>query len=204
MASPERLVYAVSLLDKVSDMGFSHTSLIIDHSKNEWDNGEICLRAYSGDYHVILQDDAIIGENFYTNIINAISLKQNSLISLYTGTSRPFPTRIVRAVNEADSIGASFLQAKSLFWGVGFIIPTRDILPMLDYVKDSKLPFDQRIGLYFKQLNKPVYYTYPSIVDHNDELDSLIGYSIKSVRKAHKYSDELINFNDITIICDNI
>lgn len=204
MASPERKTWALDLLAKVQGMGFTHTSLVLDGIKNEWDNGEVSLRAHSGDYLVLLQDDAIISDTFYENVVRAIEKKPNSLISLYTGTSRPFPGRITRAVAEAEEKGASFLQAKSLFWGVGFVIPVKDIPVMLKFVENSTLPFDQRIGLYYKLNRKPVYYTYPSIVDHDYTLDSIVGYDIDAIRRAHKYSDELIEFTDKVIICDNI
>lgn len=204
MASPERWANAFDLLAKVQNKGFTHTSLILDNNKNEWDNGEVSLKACSGDYLVLLQDDAIIGDNLYENIVRAIEKKPKSIISLYTGTSRPFSGRIIRAINEAEEQKASFLQAKSLFWGVGFVIPTKDIPLMLQFVEGSTLPFDQRIGLYYKLNRKPVYYTYPSIVDHDYTLDSIVGYNVEAIRKAHKYSDELLEFNNNTVICDNI
>lgn len=79
------------------------------------------------------------------------------------------------ALERANDNDASYLWAKTLYWGVGYAIPAEDINPMLEYVSDIDLPYDQRIGQYYYKNKRGVLYTVPSLVDHDYRLPSLVG-----------------------------
>src|SRR5690606_35221874 len=111
--------------------------------------------------------------DFYENVANAIGIvPTKSLVSLYTGTGRPLPKRIKKAVDKAYH--ASWLKHYLLFWGVGIAIPTDHIEPMLDFVSDREEQYDARIGIFYQRNMLPVYYTMPSLVDHDDVIESLL------------------------------
>lgn len=199
MSHPSRKESATALYKKVTNKGFYETSLTFDDGGGEWATGVRALKSHTdSDYVILLQDDAIISNEFYDNALQAIlSAPEQSLLSFYTGTVRPYESAVKRAVKKAGDIGASYLSFPTLNWGVGFAIPTNDIEPMLEFVKNMRQPFDERIGRYYLLNKKTVYYTYPSLVDHNYKLGSLIGND-KSVepRKAHVYQpNKVYNWN---------
>lgn len=176
MAHPDRTVQAIALYNKIVQYDLVEPHIIWDQQNNEWHTGRRAL-AYGigkGDYHVVLQDDAIINEHFYYNLVKAINAApQYTLISLYTGTVRPFNQRVGAAVEKAK--GASWLSGYLLFWGVGIVIPTSHIEPMLEYADNSDEPYDTRIGMFYYSNMIPVLYTNPSLVDHDDDIGTLVG-----------------------------
>lgn len=208
MAVPAREPQAEYLKAILSYMPFSDVSVVYDEAykgnhDSEWNNGVASLRAGlgKGDYHVVIQDDALLTPHFYENIEGAIKNCPGgkALISLYTGKARPFPRRITDAVKRADEAQATWLRHYLLIWGVGIIIPTDHIEPMLDYVADWTEPYDTRIGIFYSRNRMPVYYTMPCLVDHDDELATAIpGHGTKpGARVAHRLATGLIDWNDI-------
>lgn len=138
----------------------------------EWKNH---LRAWtylsysSATHGIVLQDDAVPIENFREHATRAASERPDDMISFYTGTHRPRPAQVLTAVSEADRLGASWLTADSLLWGVGVMVPVARIPDMLESIKHSKKPYDQRLGLWIERNSAKVYYTWPSLVDHKDQ-----------------------------------
>lgn len=199
MAHPKRAENAKKLYEKLNGMPFSSLTLVYDDSSNEWDTGKRSLLAHgASDWHIVLQDDAIIGDTFYDNVLAAVThVPKRSLISLYTGRVRPFAKMVTDAVGRANTNNASWLVADRLMWGVGIAIPTEHIEPLLEFSKRSPVVYDRRIGLYYYRARLPVYYTNPSLVDHDHTLGSLIGNDYAAEpRVAHKFADaDGVTFN---------
>lgn len=199
MAHGDRANHANDLLNKLLDMPFYTGFLSFDKNNSEWDNGKVCLENFSTlcDYHVVIQDDAIIGPNFYTNLEASLkALPQKSILSLYYGQGRPYPQKVKQAFDKAIETDSSFISHRTLLWAVCIAIPTEDIEPMLQHAKRyPKLQYDNRIGQFYKDRKRPVYYTTKSIADHNDDLPSLTGHDTPRKRVAHCYTDEVLEFN---------
>ena len=204
MAVPARKLQAEYLAAILRYYPFCDVSVTYDTNaagthESEWANGKASLLAGvgKGDYHVVIQDDAILTPYLYENIEGAIKNCPGgkALISLYTGKARPFPVRVTEAVKKAYH--ATWLQHYLLFWGVGIIIPTDHIKPMLDFVADWSEPYDTRIGIFYQRNRLPVYYTMPSLVDHDDDLGTAIpGHGTKpGARVAHKLATGLVQWN---------
>lgn len=161
-----------------------------DGFKGEWRNHEYAWKAAarSGMTHAcILQDDAIPIEDFREHALRAAEEKPDSLISLYTGTHRPRKEQVEHAIKIAQGTDASWLTANTLMWGVGVIAPVYRIEDILSKAQESKLPYDQRIGYVFEEFNEPVYYTFPSLIDHADEPTVIPGRPNKQgIRVAHQ------------------
>jgi len=191
MAHDKRTEAAEALNDRLVQYPFVSNTITWDEINSEWHTGKRALLdgVGKGDYHVVLQDDAILTPNFYQNLENAINaLDQKTLISLYTGTARPIPQRVTAAVNKAAD--GDMLRFHQLMWGVGIAIPTDHILPMLEFVENVDLQYDNKIGEFYCQNGLPVYYLIPSIVDHDDDTDSLLPGHGRDIdhekRVAHK------------------
>lgn len=208
MAVPARKLQAEYLAAILRYYPFSDVSVTYDQvaagtHESEWLNGKNSLLAGvgKGDYHVVIQDDAILTPNFYENIEGAINNCPGgkALISLYTGKARPFPKRVTYAVNKTTH--ATWLRYMLLMWGVGIIIPTDHIKHLLEFVEDRTEPYDTRIGIFYQRNRLPVFYTMPSLVDHDDDLGTAIpGHGTKpGARVAHKLATGIIQWNDTVI-----
>ncbi len=197
MAHPKRIKQAEKLLYELQEYPFSEISITLDTANDEWHTGERSLRAGigSGSWHVVIQDDAILTPEFYTNLVGAINnVPSKSLISLYTGTARPLGKRVKKAVDKAYY--ATWLKHYILFWGVGILIPTDHIEPLLEFVEGREEDYDLRIGYFYQRNMLPVYYTMPSLVNHDDDLGSLIGHgNSPEPRVAHKIATGIVDWN---------
>lgn len=204
MAVPARKPQAEALALQLKKYPFVAVSITYDPvadgtHESEWNNGKASLMRGVGvsDYHVVIQDDAILTPNFYENIEGAVThAPSKSVISLYTGRARPFPQRVIEAMNKVND--ETFLQYILLMWGVGIVMPTSHIEPMLEFVADRTEPYDTRIGIFYQRNRLPVYYTVPSLVDHDDSLGTAIpGHGTKpGARVAHRLATGLVDWND--------
>jgi len=207
MAHPKRKAQAEALALQLKQYPFTDISISYDSPdagshQSEWDNGSRALKAGigKGDWHAVIQDDAILSPDFYNNIVGAITnAPSKSLISLYTGRTRPFGKRVKTAVDKAYH--ATWLQYWLLLWGVGIVLPSTHIEPLLEFVSDRDEPYDTRIGIFYQRNRLPVYYTMPSLVDHDDDLGTLIpGHGTEpGARVAHRLADGPVAWNSSVI-----
>jgi hypothetical protein len=201
MAHPKRKAQAEALALELKQYPFMDISITWDEVNEEWDTGKHAMWRGSGrgDWHVVIQDDAILTPNFYENVLGAINaMPEKSLISLYTGTARPLPDRVKAAVDKAPD--GSWLRFHQLLWGVGIVIPTDHIEPMLDFVENIDLEYDLKVGEFYSRNALTVYYTVPSLVDHNDDMDTLIDGHGRDVspepRKAHRLATGIVQWTN--------
>lgn len=200
MAHPRRKEAAEALLLQLQQYPFTDVAIVWDQKNEEWDTGYRALQrgAGRGDWHVVLQDDALLTPEFYANLEGAIrAVPERVLISLYTGTVRPMTEEVKTAVSKAYY--ATWLKHYMLFWGVGIAIPSDHIEPMLEYVSGAEFEttlYDIRIGMFYQRNQLPVYYTMPSLVDHDDDLGSLLEHGVDSERRvAHRLAEGLVEWN---------
>lgn len=203
MAHPKRKKHAERLAKELRGYPFVSVDVIYDtpdaaSHEQEWDNGTRSLLAGVGkaDWHVVVQDDAILAPHFYDNLQGAIAhVPEKSLISLYTGTARPMGKRVKAAVDKAKD--ETWLSYWLLMWGVGILLPSSHIEPLIEFVADRTEPYDTRIGIFYQRNRLPVYYTMPSLVNHDDELGTLLpGHGTEpGARVAHRMAKGLVAWN---------
>jgi hypothetical protein len=202
MAHPKRKVQAEALSKQLKKYPFMDVTISYDgvdaHThQDEWNNGKRALMAGHdrGDWHVVIQDDAILTPNFYENLEGAIaSAPTKTLISLYTGMPRPLGSRVKRAVNKVND--ETWLSFWLLMWGVGLLLPSGHIKHLVEFVDDRTEPYDTRIGIFYQRNMLPVYYTMPSLVDHNDDMDSLLDHGkAGGARVAHRVATGPVRWN---------
>lgn len=199
MAHNKRKWQARDLYIDLVKYPFSYVGITWDQKNEEWDTGKRALQQgiyHKSDWHIVIQDDALITLDFYNNIVGAITaLKEKSLISLYTGTSRPLGKRVKAAVEKAQD--GEWLSFSQLLWGVAILIPTDHIAPMLDFVENIELQYDNKIGEFYRQNALPVYYCIPSLVEHDDEMGSILGHGQSpEPRVAHRLATGLVEWSD--------
>lgn len=190
MAHPKRKARAEELLRELEQYPFVDPSITWDEQNDEWHTGERALKQGIGkaEWHVVIQDDAILSPGFYDNLQGALAAApKRTLISLYTGTARPLGQRVKIAVDKARIANASWLSHYLLFWGVGICIPSAHIEHALEFVEGRTEDYDVRLGIFYQRNMLPVYYTQPSLVDHDDAVGSLLGHGEGSQpRVAHE------------------
>lgn len=207
MAVPSRKAQAEALEAQLKKYPFVAVCIVYDKvaagtHQSEWNNGKNSLLAGVGiaDWHVVIQDDAILSPDFYDNLQGAIAtVPTKSLISLYTGTSRPLGPRVKAAVNKV--VDETWLSYWLLMWGVGILLPSSHIEPLIDFVDDRTEPYDTRIGIFYQRNRLPVYYTMPSLVDHDDDLGTVIpGHGTEpGARVAHRLATGPVRWNRLVI-----
>lgn len=195
MAHPKRSSYAESLYNELTRQKFYSVSLIYDDGPGEWETGKRSLLSHTdSDWHVVIQDDAIISRSFYQNVKNAIlHAPQPTLLSFYTGTVRPKVDETKIAIKKAIDNRASWIRSKDLYWGVCIALPTEQIDRVLESAKNKTCLYDRRVGWHYAKHSLPVYYSVPSLVDHDYAIGSLLGHDPKSPRRAHWYQPGLVN-----------
>jgi len=125
--------------------------------------------ALGGDYVVVLEDDVVLIDDFETHVVDALSnVPQRAAVSFYTGTTRPHPDRVRRAVVRATQRGRAWLEARRAYWGPALALPREHVEPMLRFVRPITLPYDQRLSRYLVEARLLCFYTNPSLVDHAD------------------------------------
>lgn len=200
MAHPKRKAAAKALERQLKKMPFTEVSITWDEKNEEWDTGVRALKRgiERGDWHLVIQDDAILTPDFYENLVGAISVvPERVLISLYTGTARPLKERVQNAVDRAGD--CSWLRHYMLMWGVAIVLPSWHIEHLLEFVDTpewAESQYDNRLGMFYQRNRLCVYYTQPSLVDHDDDIDSLLGHGQSpEPRRAHTLATGRLNWN---------
>lgn len=167
MGHHERTAMAVQLArDTKAD-----TIVLDDGTLGENECGDTVWRHLSEldtDWSVVIQDDAVLGADWRGSLERALAVAHDGAVGLYVGRTRPRKERVEFAVARAEAVGAAWLEADTMLWGVGIALPTSHIAGFLEWAATSRLPYDDRIGRFYSRHDRVVRYTWPSIVDHAD------------------------------------
>jgi hypothetical protein len=205
MAHPKRKREAEALYKQLIQYPFSDVYIIWDELNNEWHTGERALKGgivLGSDWHLVIQDDAVLTPHIYDNIEGLISaLPVKSVVSLYTGKVRPLQDRVIPAVQKAPN--GSFLSHYMMMWGVAILLPSDQIEAMLEFAADPMFredKYDIRVGRFYYGNHLPIYYSMPSLVDHDDSIGSLIGNGgTTAPRVAHRLATGRVSWTDRVI-----
>jgi hypothetical protein len=187
MAHPRRSEFVDELLAKLD----RPAPVVWDAGNNDrWDTGRRAWLAVdrSASHGLVLQDDAIIPRDLVAGVVEALAhVPDKTPMCLYTGRVRPHKHAITEAVTAASE-ATSWLTMQSLNWGVGIVIPTDMIEPMIAWGDGRpEIPnYDRRLSRWFGHQGIHTWYTWPSLVDHRDS-PSLVPGRGSSGRRAHQF-----------------
>jgi GR25 family glycosyltransferase involved in LPS biosynthesis len=125
---------------------------------------------------LILEDDVILVPAFRFQLNQILARAPRSIISLYLGRGRPphYQPAILKAITTLPSEDTCFMTGKDLLSAQGYLVPT-DFLPtLLENTDDGPVPIDEQISRVAREHKLKVHYTWPSLVDHRDDLEPLI------------------------------
>lgn len=161
MAHPARRRYAHALSQQLD------APIAWDEKGDRWDTGRRAWELASGDWHVVIQDDAVLPLDFVGGVERALARVPEVPLVLYAGGTREW-WRVWDTIPE----DTSYLIMRRIVWGVGIALPAKRIRPALEYGdrsrRDVRGHYDLRLSLYFEARRIPVWYSWPSLVDHRN------------------------------------
>lgn len=133
----------------------------------------------SADFHLVVQDDSLICQNFYNRIDSILSntdSSQNRVYCLYfrlKGTNKKVFNDFNQ--NARNGLAKGFFTDSYLRFGIALIVPTHLINEMIEFA--DKLDAlgehdDSRYSTFFARRNIKVIYPLPSLVDQDPRLSS--------------------------------
>jgi hypothetical protein len=196
MAHPLRAAYVDELQVELGGVPVSWDSV---PTMTEYDRDrvwQVCRGAWmahdpQADWHVVVQDDAVLAPRFTEGMSAALEhVPLGVIVSAYLGTMRPNQQRVRQVIGDAERAGAAWVTMSQLYHGVAIAIPTDRILPMIEWADEQHgQADDRRISNYFnRQLGWGCWYTWPCLADHR-EGPSMVGHEA-SGRHAHRLADD--------------
>lgn len=165
MAHPERADFIPYLQERLG----GDVPVVWDEKNNIWDT---CRRAWlaqdlTADYALVIQDDAIICDDFRERALDAIdriaALKYpDPVISFYAGWM------LENRVRVAQRTGKDYVVSPMIMNEVALCLKTRHIDEMVKFCDDRNADTDQLITRLAQQRQMKTVYTVPSLVDHRD------------------------------------
>jgi GR25 family glycosyltransferase involved in LPS biosynthesis len=138
---------------------------------------ELARNARVSQWIVVMEDDAIPCEDFNAQVEAALDVCPVDVASFYLGRSRPiaWQTFIEPAVARADSEHACWITSDATIHAVCIAIRGPELVEMmLNRTSKHIRPIDQRISFWCRQFGHETAYSWPSLVDHDDDLPSTI------------------------------
>ncbi len=166
MAHPSREKYFRYLKDKLGNVPFS-----IDTGFGIWENRKRATLMYdkNAKFHIVLQDDAIIGKNFIKNAENILK-DSDMAYSFYFGNRKSF-----KKIGE-NGLADGKIVSEWLNWGLAICVPTKIIPEMIDYCDKMKIKNDDtRIAKFLRKKLIKICYPIPSLIEHRQDEESLVG-----------------------------
>jgi hypothetical protein len=194
MAHPMREPYVEELLarlDRPVDVIWDTGEPSADKPKL-WRVARAAWRVASGDWHLLLQDDALPCRDLLAGLERALDEvpADVGIVSPYLGALRPHTSVFVGLVAQAEAEAASWIREAALWWGVSICVRSASIPAMLAYCdQQTYLADDTRLARYYRIVaRQDTLYTWPSLVDHRDG-PSLVSHPSGEGRQAHRWHD---------------
>jgi hypothetical protein len=190
MAHPSREKFIPYLKEKLGEVP---VSMDIESKGLIWN----CLNAWkmfdpTADLHVVIQDDAIVCNNFKEKAEKIIEQYVNEYPTVMTCFNFYYGTRVAFRQEATEGLKAGYIIKDRPCWGVAICLPTKLIPEFIKYYEHlHDRQDDTRISRFLKSRNIPVYFPMPSLIDHRAELESLVGNAFSPGRKAYKFIENI-------------
>jgi len=184
MAHPSREKYFGYLKEKLSNPKFS---IDVDSKGLLWN----CVNSWKmhdldSDYHVVIQDDAIVCDDFKNRaekIIEEVIKKHGKIaFNFYYGTRGAMKEEAFAGLKKG------YIIKKSPHWGLAICLPTSTIKDMVSFFEKQNVKQDDfRIAKYLNEIGMLVYFPMPSLIDHRPEVLSMVENAPNAGRRAYKF-----------------
>jgi len=146
----------------------------------------LLLHDPTADYHVVIQDDCIVCDDFYNRAVACLEKAQGLPVSFFYSQSKFYN----KFKKERAKTGA--IVKKALYGGLAICLPTKLIPAMLEFYDKQRIPFDDhRIGLFCMANSLNFYNPFPSLIDHRQGHKSVFTGQMSQAQAA-EYIDRNI------------
>lgn len=165
--------------DRLADQLDIDASVVWSEGRDIWGTTREALAAHTSDatHLLVLQEDAVPCARLGASVVRLVEhLPEGRPVSLYMGRKRPNPARFQAWIEAADDHGAALIEGRGPYWGVACVYPTAqlpDVVAWCDRYKNVGQSYDGRMTAYYTQIGMPWFFTWPSLVDHDDKAPSL-------------------------------
>jgi hypothetical protein len=138
---------------------------------------ELARNARESEWIVVMEDDALPCNDFRQQLSLALSVCPVDVASFYLGRMRPVAWQqfIEQAVAQADSQDACWITSDATIHAVCLAIRGPELVErMLNWTSKHYRPIDQRISSWCRQFGHETCYSFPSLVDHDDDLPTTV------------------------------
>jgi len=158
MMCPSRKEYLPYLQKKLGivPVAMDNGCGLIANCRNAW-----LLHDPTADYHVVIQDDCVVCDDFYNRAVAYLEKAQGLPVSFFYSQSK-FYNKFKKERNETGAI-----IKKAIYGGLAICLPVKLIPEMLAFYDKQKIPFDDhRIGLFCMANKLNIYNPFPCLIDH--------------------------------------
>jgi hypothetical protein len=183
MGHYKRAEFFPYLVEKLGDVPFSVDTGqgLIANCRNAW-----TMYDPTADYHVVIQDDAIVCDNFMARAIEVMKKASGLPISFFHVS----PISYKKYKLQREETGA--IIQPGLSGGVALCLPVKYIPDMLKHYDADTVPHDDhRIGRFVMSIKQPFYFPIPSLIDHRTGNASMM-WRKPSTHKANEYIDRIM------------
>lgn len=188
MMHPSREKYRDYLFSKLGKV-----PVVMDRGMGLWDTARRAWLNFdkTKQFHLVIQDDAIIGDRMIERL-NRELCDEKFAYNLYLGR-RSRDAKYTKELHDSVKVG-HYLKEK-LSWGVGICLPTKLIPEMIKYCDGMdrfKNNDDTKISVFLKTKGMKTWYIMPSLINHRDDINSLIERDRHYHRIAECFIDDYI------------
>ena len=178
VAHESRLGKANNLFHEIqADRIFIDDGTLGCEGNHRWAWSEVCRNAADEEFLVVIEDDALPCNDFREQLDAALAKAPTDIVSLYLGRSRPIQWQefVRQAVSHANSENACWITANAMLHAVGIAMRGPELVEsMLNRTSQMTRPIDDRITMWCRQFGHEVSYTFPSLLDHDDDLPTTV------------------------------
>jgi hypothetical protein len=182
MAHPKRKDFIPYLQEKLGKCPVS-----FDEGFGLWENAKHAWKMYDpkADYHLVIQDDAIICDNFMERASETIR-QSEALFKNRPHLINFYYDALLTPSNAKEIIKQKYIIRSKICWAVAICVPTSLINEMIAFCDSLNIPQDdEKITAFMRSKKLKCYFPIPSLIDHRTEENSLIGNI--GQRKAWRY-----------------
>lgn len=146
-------------------------------------------------HRVILQDDVELCGGFLSALELALAARPDSIVALFVPTAlRHSSLRLLEACGRNEAwvvIGTveTWIPVVALAWPVR-LIPDFAAWGRRTYPPEARRADDAIVGRYVRERGETVWATVPSLVEHPDDVESLLGLRTANPRSATCFAGE--------------
>lgn len=188
MAHPSREKYFSELRERLDNPRFS-----IDKKNNLIENCKASWKMYDpkADFHVVIQDDAIVCSHFRERAEQFITEREAERV-YNQEPPQAYNFFLKRERNENLKYPDGYVIDNVVRGGVAVCMPVNMIEPMLVEFDKQTDPFDDgRITVFMRKNRYKCLFSIPSLVDHRDHEFSVAGNNAGNGRIAYSFIDNL-------------